>query len=551
MRVVLVSAALVAAAAAEARAAGPDLSVRAAPPARPHVPAMKMRRTAQATPAPAPGPGPAGSSIAPPADGGGGGGGDRFRDIEEKVVFKVSAGYALDSAPLSGAPMRNGVTPADAPADVSGLGGRELRSSNGYLLGDAVLGTRGVPMASLATYFQSQFRLSLDGASSFATMNDIWDPLGDEALLVHSAYAEIDGYGEPGTFTNHLFVRGGRQFHVGSTMLVSHFDGLSVAYEAPDWEVGGFFGRRVALWLGDDPGLVGGASARVRLQRMNGWPVDLAADYLEFDGESHVLELSGRARVKQATVTLTARALAAGDGFGVGRLGARVRWPWSSRLYLLADGDIIFAHDLSYDWLNPAPVDVVDVVDADAGTGLALPAPADAVRVGGGLMVRLPAGLEGYGFGRAHLAGAAGFDQTWFEVGGAVQAPLGRQLTAGAQLKLRLHQLDEDTRLEGSAFDDVSGSGVAGFKEASAEVRWRQPQKLGVAAGGYVRVYDVTTPYLETTNDARAGGRVDAELWLERRARVRFVGEVAQPSPTFAPDLDTMYSFRLLGEAAF
>jgi hypothetical protein len=540
-------AALVLLAAADARAAEPDLSVRAAP-APTHV---KLRmRAGKKHVAQMGQPAPAATAVAPAPSGDGGGGAGR--SLEEHVVFKLQAGYVLDNTPLSGDPMKNGVTPASIPDDGSGASGLPLRSTNGYLLGDAVLGTRGIPTASLSTYFQSQFRLSIDGASLYATRNDQWDQLGDHALLVQSAYGEIDGYGAPGSAIHKLFVRGGRQFHMGAAMFVSHFDGLTLAWQDDNYEVGGFFGRRVALWLGDDPGLMGGANFKLNLKRINGWPVALGADYLNFDGSNHYVELSARAMVRGATVTLTGRALDAGNGFGVGRLGGRIRWPYSRQVLILADGDLVLSHDVAYDWLSPTPTDVVDVASTGKGTALSLPEPGDALRVGLGALYETARGIELSVFGRANLGKSTGFDQTWFEGGVAVRAPLlGNAVTGEVEAKLRHHQLDAGTRDAGSGFDDVSGSGTADFEETSAELRFRMPKKASLAVGGYLRVYDVTTPYAKVESDARAGGRADAELWLERRARVHVIAEAAQPSQTFAPDLSTMYSIRVMGEASF
>ncbi len=539
--------------------AAPDLTVRSVPAGQ-RTPSLRIRKAqpparpparpvAQATP-PA-GNGPGATSIAAVPEGDGNPQARSWRDAEERIVFKVNAGFALDASPASGDAMRNGVVPADEAGDLA-TGARRLRTSNSYLLGDAVLGSRGLPRSSLNTYFSSQFRLGFEGASDYATRNDVWDSQNDADLLIQSAYGEVDDWGQPGDALHPLFLRAGRQFHYGSALFATQFDGLQLAWEQPDWEIGGFAGRRVALYQGDDPGIVAGASARVRLERMVGWPVALAFDAMSFDEDRTYLEAAARVKLGEARVTLTARALdnGDGDGFGVGRLSGRARMPWGKKLLLQADGDIILSHEVAYDYLSPQPVDVVNL--SSSGIALALPEPGDNLRVGGGVLYTLAEGLEAYGFGRANLADAVGFDSTWIELGGALEAVLRSGLSAGAQFKLRAHVLDEATNAAGEPAENMTGSGVIGFKEAAAELRYRPGyHTYGFAAGGWLRSYDLTGPYVEITGDVRVGGRVDADYWIEKHARVRVIAEVAQPSPAQDPDLDTQFSVRFIGEASF
>jgi hypothetical protein len=538
-----------AAPAAAAHAAEADLTVHDAPYA-PHVaPSMRMRRAvAQGAPT---GAAPAGSAPMPgPSDAGNPGDG-RTRDLEERVIFKFSAGVALDSSPTSGQPMRNGVTPAELPGDVA-TGATPLRTSNTYLLGDAVLGSRGLPRASINTYLQSQFRLGIDGVSAYATRNDVWDSGSDADIQIQSAYGEIDGYGKEGDTLHPLFLRAGRQFHYGSALFATQFDGVQLGWDRTDWEASGFVGRRVSIYQGDDPGIVSGASLKVRFERLNGWPLALAVDALNFDGDRTYVETGARILVRGARLYLSARALdnGDGDGFGFGRFSARASIPVGERMLVQADGDLIRSQEVAYDYLSPNPVDVVNL--SDSGIALALPEPGNSVRVGGGLLVALFGGLEAYGFGRANIADSTGFDSTWVELGAALEEQLRSGFSAGAQLKLRVNSLDDDANAPDGAFDDMAGSGVTGFQEASAELRYRPGyHTYGIAAGGWLRSYDLDSPYVAVKTDARAGGRVDADYWVEKHARVRVVAEAAQASKTFAPDLDTMYSLRLLGEATF
>ncbi len=550
-RLPLVLAAL-AAGAAVAQAAEPDLSVHSVPAGQ-RAPSLRIRKherrhVAQAA-APQGAIAPASAPSGGPAEQPEGQGG--VRDLEERVVFKFAGGLAVDASPTSGQAMRNGVKPADLPGDIA-TGVQPLRTSNSYLMGDAVLGSRGMPTPALNAYFSSQFRLGIDGVSAYATRNDVWDSQNDNDILIQSAYAEIDDWGKEGESLHPLFVRAGRQFHYGSALFATQFDGLQLGWEKPDWEIGGFVGQRVALYQGDSPGVVAGASARVRLERMVGWPLALLLDAMSFDGDRTYLETGARISAGGARVFLSARALdnGDGDGFGIGRLSARARVPFGDKLLVQADGDVILSSEVAYDYLSPNPVDVINL--SSSGIALALPEPGDSVRVGGGIDYALFGGLEAYGFGRASFASKTGFDSSWIELGAALEAQMHSGLAAGAQFKLRAHILNEDANAFGQPFEDMSGSGVNGFREASAELRYRRGYRsFGISAGGWLRVYDVIAPYATVKDDARTGGRVDADYWVDKHARVHVIAEAAQPSKAWAAELDTQYSVRFLGEASF
>jgi hypothetical protein len=228
------------------------------------------------------------------------------------------------------------------------------------------------------------------------------------------------------------------------------------------------------------------------------------------------------------------------------RAGVRV----SARLLVQVDGDFISADEAAYDYLSPAPTDVVDL--GGSGIALALPEPEQAIRLGGGVLVEIAPGLEGYGFGRANLSEPGAFDSDWIELGAALEAQMRTGLQVGAELKLRTHALEDEANDVEHDFDDLSGSGVRGFREASAEVRYRPGyHKYGVTLGIWARQYDLVTPYVTVDGDTRGGGRADAEVWIEKHTRIRAIAEAAQPSPAYSPDLDTQYSVRFLAEASF
>lgn len=233
-----------------------------------------------------------------------------IRDIEERVIFKLNVGYGVDSAPTSGDPLRSGFV----PDDVTDPDGNALADQRQYLLGDAVLGTRGVLLSSMHTYFLSQFQIDADGASRYASLNNVYDERDGRALLVYAGYAEINDVANPDTVLGKVFLRAGRQFRYGNAMFITNFDGVTAGYDSGGVEVSGFFGRRVSLFFGDDPGLLGGAGLKLRLQELANIPVDLAVDYLFFDGggpADETIDVSDQSLGRQY-VELSARAKLAG-----------------------------------------------------------------------------------------------------------------------------------------------------------------------------------------------------------------------------------------------
>jgi hypothetical protein len=78
---------------------------------------------------------------------------------------------------------------------------------------------------------------------------------------------------------------------------------------------------------------------------------------------------------------------------------------------------------------------------------------------------------------------------------------------------------------------------------SSGGKRWR------FGAGAFFRVYDFSSPYRDVTNDARGGGRVDLQYWLNRDLHIDFAGEVAQASPTLAREIGLMSALRAAVEA--
>ncbi len=496
-----------------------------------------------------------------------------WRDAQERVIFKVNLAYGLDSGATSGEAGKNGFEP-DAVTDPRGNAFDDRRQ---YLLGDAVLGTRGVLLPSMDTYFLSRYAFATNGASQFAALSSVYDQRDGRALLVRSAYAEIDDRNDDETLLGRMFVRAGRQFRYGSATFITNFDGISGGYDAPAFEASAFFGRRVSLFFEDDPGLLGGASIKVRGKDALNIPVDLAIDYLFFDGGGpadsaledaainlgrQYVELSARGQVGKTRLYIRGRLVDNGDlrtdengeaeGFGLGRASLQARQPLGSKFLLVADVHQKFAREAAYDYISPAATDVLSVAES---IGIGLDAPSDSTLLGLRASYMMSRALELYGFGRANLVSedsTSGFNNSWQEGGAAVSHRAGRKLWSTVQYKFRFTNLDDEAGGVGSEFANTAGAGVRQFHEISADARYSAGyRKTTVAAGVYYRVDDLESPYALVEDDGRGGLRADADHWISKFLRAKLAGELAQASSVFAPELGTLFSVRLMMEAQF
>jgi len=494
------------------------------------------------------------------------------RDLEERVQFKFNIGYGVAGSGVSGDVSKTGF----APGEITDPDGNQFEQTRQALLGDAVIGTRGILLPTLNTYFLSRYNLDFNGASQFASLNTVYDSSDGRDILIQAGYAEIDGL--PSMGLKGIHIRGGRQFRYGSSMFVTRFDGISAGYNDPAFELSGFFGRRASVFFNDDPGLVGGGGVKLRLKELANVPLDLSADYLFYDGGGVDLDLDGdgelenlaksffelgaRTQFGKSRVSVYANLADKGErlefgvleqgGFALASIGARLRQPISDKLLLVADVEQRFEDAVSYDYINPSPVDVINVSQQ---VGIGLDPPEQATRIGARLNAMVNRKLELYGFGRINLVSndsLSGFNRPWQELGAAVSAKAAPRVTLSGQYKLRLTQFSEEANAVESLFDDTGGSGVSSFQEVSAEGRYSLGyRKMNVGVGGYFRVYNLQSPYAEVEQDARAGGRAMFDYTFSRLTKLRFEGEAAQPSPTFSAELTTLVSFRAMMEVMF
>jgi hypothetical protein len=149
----------------------------------------------------------------------------------------------------------------------------------------------------------------------------------------------------------------------------------------------------------------------------------------------------------------------------------------------------------------------------------------------------------------------------WIETGAALAGFYG-SISTSAQYTFRDYLLDDTANSPPAAgtmcvtcnqFVNAAGSGVIHLQEVALDVTWRNTGRNGkktrAAIGGFARVYDLQTPYVQTSNDARFGGRLDFQYWFTRALHAGVGAELAQTSPTLQRELAMVSSVRAMVEA--
>lgn len=523
--------------------AEPDLRVRDLPDVRPARLAMRPNVAAvtpAATPAAADDTGVAATTAFTPVP-------TSRRDVADRLIVKLRAGYELDGASASGDPLRGG---AALSAGFSG--------SRQWIVGDAVVGARDLLVPSLGAYLLSSFQLESTETLAAQTALAVPGDATDQRIAIKAGYAE---WGRDDRRPNQkLWLRGGRQFRLDGGALFAYFDGATIGYRETAWNASAFAGQRVALYVETERGVLYGATAALDLKRAKDWPLEIAVDYLGLMLEAErrgMLAITATSEPHDRTqLAIRARIIEDAAGVSFGRIGGRLRLTATDKLLLIADVEQRFGGDLAYDIAAPSAVDVVNVA-RQLGVGLA--APIDALTVGARVDYRRNV-TELLIFTRAELPQrtATTVDQQgWIEGGAALAAQPSTGVWAIGQYTLREYQLDEAANAMGTRFGDTSGSGLDRLHELAVDVTMRSQRGVGAdrnarwrfSAGAFYRIYDRRTPYALTVHEGRGGARADLRRWITRNFHVEVGGEVAQPSPVLARELGTLTSLRAALEA--
>lgn len=514
------------------------------------------------------------------------------RDLRERVAFRIRAGVELDGAPASGETLRGGF-----PLDPG------FSDNRAWIMGDAVVGARGIITPTLNGYFMSSF--AIDATSGASSLAGTVMPYDNEAIAIKAGYAEYgrddrkpDGQQPP------FWVRAGRQFRLDGGNLFAYFDGVTVGLRQKDWNASAFVGQRAVLYVDTQPGILFGATAAYEQKklRINFDYMGLAISTTDFDGDAltgdeqgrdgevrHLIGVRGSYKVNnQAKVEARARLTGLPDvlgtepgevpatKFALGRVGARLRYD-AGKIMVIADVDQRFKDDVAYDLAASTAADVIDLANQ---IGI-MATPSDATIFGVQVDWQTPnRKTEVFGVARAELASdpTTVENKSYVELGaGLAGTPIGVRgagvyMTALYTLRKFTDEGagDGDMRIDGvcndltdadgdglpdncQTFDNTASSGIDLMHQLAGEAVLTTKANNGkhwrFSAGAFFRVFNFKTPYREVTNDARGGGRVDVQWWFSRDLHLNLAGELAQASPTLSRDLSTMTSLRAALEA--
>ena len=478
--------------------------------------------------------------------------GDPIKRLEEKVIFRFSLGFGIDGGqqsdqqPLVGGELERGVNYAP------------LRS---YGFGDVVLGTRGLLMKSLGTYFASEFRADysgrLDTPFTGAVPSVYYADDDTNKLLFRQGYAEIDGFFER-KWLKPIYFRAGRQFKYG--VGVVHFDGTTLGYDTKVLAIHLWSGQRVSLYGLDDlesPPLVVGSGARLDLFEWKRIPVVLTTDTLDLEGVNH--REYGLAFRWSPDVMIRASARRLGGHFA--RQTLRVWTRLSEVTTVNVDIDNRTEYDWMYDLWMLRPVDQPGDPRSYLNLGMPLPRVQLAARAGTvilrnlDVLLRAAAAIE-------HAGGEedAEFSPSYLEAGGAIEVRLRRNLRLSSTFVARRYARDTLEPIvelpEPQPIPDPGDEiGDRSFYEGGLGVDYSVgARRFNASAELYGRAYDRASPYEEvitTGFDTHSGGRFSVEGWARSQLRIKAEYDVSLGPLEVAPELRGVKMLRVLTEGTF
>ena len=479
--------------------------------------------------------------------------GDPIKRLEEKVIFRFSLGFGIDGGqqsdqePLVGGTLQRGANYAP------------LRS---YGFGDVVLGTRGLLMKSLGTYFATEFRGDYsgnlgDGPFTGAVPSVYYADDDATKVLFRTGYAELDGVFER-KWLRPLYLRAGRQFKYG--VGVAHFDGATWGYETRVFSFNLWSGERVSLYGFDDlepPPVMVGSGARLDLFEWKRIPIVLTTDTLDVDGVTH--REYGVAFRWSDDVLIRASARRLGGEFARETLALWLRL--SEVTTVNVDVDNRTENDWMYDLWMLQPVEQPGDPRSYLNLGIPLPRLQLAARAGTvmlrnlDILLRAAAAIE-----HAGENVDAEFSPSYVEAGGAIEVRLRRNLRLSSTFVARRY--GRDTRepipeLPGPQPIPDPGDeiGDKSFYEGGLGVDYSVgARRFNASAELYGRAYDRVSPYEEVVTtgfDTHSGGRFSVEGWARSQLRIKAEYDVSLGPLEVAPELRGVKMLRVLTEGTF
>lgn len=469
--------------------------------------------------------------------------------LSDRIVFRANIGFGLDGGQPSGKPLASGASLTD-----------DYEQLRIYGFGDAVIGTRGLVASSLSSYLASHFRFDQkDDLKTFSTPS-LYDSRGVDTLLIRSAYVDVDDFlDEP--WMRPVYLRAGRQYHYGPAII--HFDGLVAGYRTRAISASVYAGQRVSMYGFDNSQLTGngaiaGVDAKVDLTTLSKVPLVLSAGALTFDGRQHYS--AGAAAKWHEDTHILARVR--GTEGGLGRESLILRTRLSAVTTVSAELSHLTGDGWAYDLLSFEPTHGPTDPRRYLNLGPVRPRVMASVRAGTVFFDNIDALVR---------AGAAidtapedlpksSFDQSYAEVGAALEVRVRRTLRIGASVLGRRTSRDDVPAPPDMAGADPLplGTGVFGersFYEGGLVLGFSSgPKQLTARAEVYGRAYDFDPiwPGIEPKGiDGRFGGRFSVEAWAGDRLRLFGEYDVAVLPDQRAPELRGAKSLRVLAEARF
>ncbi len=496
-------------------------------------------------------------------------------DLSEKLVFRFNIGIGIDGGQPDCRSLPNtrdhrlGDETQLATECVPMATGATLDETSyyarlrAYRFGDAVLGTRGLGMPSLSTYLAAAFRFNQATGRVTTAVPSVHDSSYVEDVLVRSGYAEVDGLFE-NRWLAPIFVRAGRQFHYGPTVI--HFDGLTTGYETRAFSVGLFSGRRVSLYgfehsgTVETGGLVTGMNARFDMQELKDVPLVISGSVLSFDDRRY---FDGGLALRWSPDVLL-RASMRMNGYAPARQRLALRARISKVTTVNAELENRAAGEWMYDLLIND--DEYDATDVRRYLNLGIPRPRlyANLRAGTVLLKNIDVLLRG---GAAVERGddehnePSSYWASYIEGGLGLEVRVRRAIALGTSFLARRYSREErvdfvDTA--GIADELPSNTGAIGeksFMEGGLTLRFRQGRHtFGAMAELYTRIYRAQSPYIpveEEGLDTRSGGRFSVDGWANKRTRLRVEYDVAFLPEHLAPELRGVKSLRVMAEGSF
>lgn len=483
--------------------------------------------------------------------------------LAERVLFRFNIGFGLDGGQPTDEPRLNGT-----PCGIEPMCLQQYTRNRIYGFGDAVLGSRGVLMSTLNSYFAAQFRLDQKLHGGFSAVPSAYDGEDANNMQMRSVYAELQGISK-WRWLRSLYVRAGRQYRYGAA--VAHFNGLTASYDTRVGSVGLFGGSPVylysagAAWDESRGGGIIGMNARLNLAALGLGPVVLTANNLAYGDYIHS-DLAAAVRWRRHLDTHVRLRRLNGK---LAQADVQVRTRLSAVTVAMLDLEHSTRRDWRYDLFSTKQRDGTDV---RRYLGLELPGPRTYVSLRAGTVLVNNVDLLVRGSGvvehddpedDASDEEDTSFASSYLEGGAALELRLQRTLSLGLSTVLRGYRTQDppaflENPLETAGPQELPDhrgyAHTRSFVEAGAVLRYTQGARLFSAdAEFYGRVYERELLYETTkvpTDDERVGGRLSVESWAGERLRLRLEYDVTAELPVL-PELRGLKSLRVLMEGRF